>query len=663
MSAEWLSALVIYTFGAFAYGAVLADWLRGERNAGWPGDLSPPRESRGQAWRVGRADSLLMLCGFAWFLVNLILTLTSLERPAWRVWLSLTQVGLAFLFPPVILHSAYLEGVQPSDQKLGRRSLGVIVAMYLVSASTYALLLLSFTGASRLLSPGAANIYGSAVLAGLFIVAFSVSGLASHNAWRRATRPDERRSRLVMALLFGVSAVIFLPLLLLPTGTVRIGELLRLVMNTLPLVFLVVAVYLDERLAFFDVVVKRGAVLVSGMLACALWLTLMLPWIASVRPDTARPWVLAVSLLPLLGLLHWLNGAMGRWIDRAVLQRRFDAIAGLAHVLEQVKDAATTPELADGASKALADVFATSVRVTFDAEPAPARSLPPSEGLAVPIPAGESQGALVLGERQGRVPWLSEDRALASLLAGVIGALAQNVRLRERDRELERRAQALELDAAGARLRALRAQVNPHFLFNALNAISGHIARDPALADQTVEQLAEVFRYTLTRSDREWVPLEEELACARAFLAVERARFGARLEVRERLDPSLVTTPVPPMLLLTLVENATKHGVAQVKGHAVVEITVARAGDRALCLEVADNGPGFALPRDVRIDERRDGAGFGLSSLRERVMGLFGEEGELRVSREDASGTTRVAVRLPLRQSDGIPAALEADRG
>src|SRR4029078_9337922 len=97
-----------------------------------------------------------------------------------------------------------------------------------------------------------------------------------------------------------------------------------------------------------------------------------------------------------------------------------------------------------------------------------------------------------------------------------------------------------------------RAQINPHFLFNALNAIASLIHTDPARADAAVEQLAEVLRYPLRRSAQEWAPLDQELAFARAYLDVEQARFGRRLEFTIEADPNLSHVQVPSMLLQTL---------------------------------------------------------------------------------------------------------------
>ena len=156
---------------------------------------------------------------------------------------------------------------------------------------------------------------------------------------------------------------------------------------------------------------------------------------------------------------------------------------------------------------------------------------------------------------------LSEDLALMRSLAGVFGFMLENLRLQRKRQEQDLVAQDLRLQTSKSELKALRAQINPHFLFNALNAIASLIHTDPARADEAVEQLAEVFRYTLRRSESEWAPLDQELAFARAYLDVEQARFGQRLTCTIDSDHLPPPPQVPSMLLQTLIENAVKHGV------------------------------------------------------------------------------------------------------
>jgi len=135
-----------------------------------------------------------------------------------------------------------------------------------------------------------------------------------------------------------------------------------------------------------------------------------------------------------------------------------------------------------------------------------------------------------------------------------------------------RRAQHLQLAQTQAELRALRAQINPHFLFNALTAIGGWTQADPRRAESVMEQLADVFRYTLRGTRTEWVTLGAELDAVRTYLDVEQARFGTRLSIDVVCDDHLRELLIPPLVVLTLAENAIKHGVADSIGSARVHV-------------------------------------------------------------------------------------------
>ncbi|MFI5372084.1 MAG: sensor histidine kinase, partial [Candidatus Eisenbacteria bacterium] len=152
------------------------------------------------------------------------------------------------------------------------------------------------------------------------------------------------------------------------------------------------------------------------------------------------------------------------------------------------------------------------------------------------------------------------------LVGGVIYASVFYRLAIERARAVEQ----VRAELAQAELRTLRSQMNPHFLFNALNTIASMVREDPAAAEDTTTRLAELFRYALRASDREHVPLADELAFVRDYLAIERRRFGARLTVVEDIAPGLDDVPVPTLLLQPLVENAVRHGIApRVEGGTV----------------------------------------------------------------------------------------------
>ena len=221
------------------------------------------------------------------------------------------------------------------------------------------------------------------------------------------------------------------------------------------------------------------------------------------------------------------------------------------------------------------------------------------------------------------------------MFGGIAYAQAFQRQAAERGAQVER----IRSELARAELRALRAQVNPHFLFNTLNSIASLIAEDPRAAEEVVTQLAEVFRYALTSSDGDTARLGDELAFLRSYLAIEQVRLGERLRVVEHIDPALLAAAIPPLLLQPLVENAVRYAVAaRTKGGTITIEARREAG--ALVMVVADDGPGFtegAAPQ---------GHGVGLESVRER-MRLAGAGHAFAIDTAPGSGT-RITLTLPL---------------
>ena len=278
--------------------------------------------------------------------------------------------------------------------------------------------------------------------------------------------------------------------------------------------------------------------------------------------------------------------------------------------------------------------------------PDPFRQLGSAVGCmqAAIIPHGEQIGLISIQPRVHGPRFLSEDVTLLSSLAETYSFLLDNLRLREERAQRNRREQDLLLEAERSELRALRAQVNPHFMFNALNTIAGLIPRRPDRAERTIEQLAEVFRYTLRRSEREWVPLDEELEAVRAYLDIERTRFGDRLEFSIRAGDEAEEVRIPAMIVQTLVENAVKHGVGAIRVPGRIEVNVEVVQDR-LRIEVRDNGPGFEESA-LRVFHQ-SGEGHGLRNIRERLRGYFGDAARLGISRDGTPGMTVVSVEMP----------------
>jgi sensor histidine kinase YesM len=204
------------------------------------------------------------------------------------------------------------------------------------------------------------------------------------------------------------------------------------------------------------------------------------------------------------------------------------------------------------------------------------------------------------------------------------------------------RARAVEqtrAELAQAELRALRAQINPHFLFNTLNSIASLVISDPRAAEDMTTRLADLFRYTLRASEREHSTLGAELDFLRAYLQIERMRFGDRLRLQESIEPGLETLQVPSLLLQPLVENAVRYAVGPSAEGARIDLGARRVDER-LVLEVADDGPGLDETRPV------SGTGFGLHAVRERLRAA-GYDGALEIDTAPGKGT-RIRITLPI---------------
>jgi hypothetical protein len=205
------------------------------------------------------------------------------------------------------------------------------------------------------------------------------------------------------------------------------------------------------------------------------------------------------------------------------------------------------------------------------------------------------------------------------LLYGMAAAVNYLAIEGERVRELELQGLRMSLMARDAELRLLRAQVDPHFLFNSLNSVSALITIDPAAARAMVVQLGDFFRHSLGLQADRRVRLEVELQLVRNFVAIEQVRFGNRLQFEADVDDGARACLLPPMLLQPLVENAIKHGIAQMLEPGRVRLSARRAGSLLR----------MAVENDVDPDspaEQARGSGMGLQNVRQRLHAAYGHE-------------------------------------
>jgi two-component system, LytTR family, sensor kinase len=227
---------------------------------------------------------------------------------------------------------------------------------------------------------------------------------------------------------------------------------------------------------------------------------------------------------------------------------------------------------------------------------------------------------------------------LTSLLPFVaMAAVAQalEARTRARDRELE--SALVKAELVEARLAALTARLQPHFLFNTLQGISTLIPHDPTAADRMLTQLSDLLREVLRHGERRYVTLEEELAVLRPYLDISKARFGPRLQLHVEIEEGARSALVPFFLLQPLVENALEHGAGDRSGPATVRIAATRYGDR-LRMSVTDDGPG--------LDPHGLQPGLGLSNTRARLAQLYGDAGVVELHGPDGGGL-EVRIEIP----------------
>ena len=231
---------------------------------------------------------------------------------------------------------------------------------------------------------------------------------------------------------------------------------------------------------------------------------------------------------------------------------------------------------------------------------------------------------------QGTIAWLLAAGTVITVMIvhAITYTLHSHAEIKRNMAEEER----LRAMATEAELKALKAQIDPHFLFNTLNTIAALIHSDPAQAEATVERLAGMFRYVLAGSERVLVPLREELAFVDDYLRIEQARFGERLRVSRDIAPDALDVPVPGLILQPLVENAVRHG-REDNGQINLTIRIRPFND-AVEMSVADKGPG--MPRDFQIGV---GSGYGLHNVHERLTRTYGDAYGVRITSNEPQGT------------------------
>jgi two-component system, LytTR family, sensor kinase len=576
----------------------------------------------------------------------------------WLVAIGFSALGF---LPAVVVHSVLREG--PSGIRgLIKRLLAALA--YAVSSIA---LVLQFQAAAR----------GSVVPSALAMQLLTYTFIALVLPLAAVTRgqPGARRALWIAALaIFAVSA--------LHLSQFHQGEAswpIELLGHhaSVPLAFAML--YQDYPFALADLFLKRALALLllvsTSLVAIALFGVASVAFARFVQMDPRQigalvtVWVATALVYPTLR-----RGAF--WFVDAVVLHRPDYRSLRATISRRLQTSESTPEVLSDVCTLLAPAL-NARSVVWRASSADddealgnavvlvdARAATMAEKLAsssagwnpalpiirpaaiVVIPTAEApRHVLVVSELMGGRRLLSDDVATLETVGLLVARRLDAIRITRERYERELREQEIERLTTEAELRALRAQINPHFLFNALTTIGYLIQTAPTRALETLMRLTALLRGVL-RSESEFTTLGRELEIVESYLDIEHARFEHRLRVRIDVASPLKSVRVPPLLLQPLVENAVKHGIAPLRegGEVVVsaELQAAERGETRLALTVRDTGVGTTL---VDLEQRRRD-GVGLRNVERRLACQYGEAASLVVRTAPGDGMT-VTILLP----------------
>jgi len=177
----------------------------------------------------------------------------------------------------------------------------------------------------------------------------------------------------------------------------------------------------------------------------------------------------------------------------------------------------------------------------------------------------------------------------------------------------------LKILTRDAELKALKLQMNPHFLFNSLNSINALVTKDASLARKMIAQLSELLRMSLESHDKLLIPLKEELDLVHTYLAIEQMRFGEKMIVREDVDPELLTRSFPAMLLQPLLENAVKHGIANTRTGGTISLSIQQVDQRIVVMVINKTSDESLQPKTTK-----NGNGISIKNIRQRLDRMYG---------------------------------------
>jgi two-component system, LytTR family, sensor kinase len=580
----------------------------------------------GRGWsgvRGRRLSGLAAALALMWNLGSLIvLVVPHLGPPALDLVVA-ASFSVLSLLPAVLLH-LWLEDRLP----------GIVVLGYLLSSVAVGLHFWEIRGESPALHRVALTLI---TIGFLILTALAVAAVAFRADAARRTGAGRIAASMCLAL-FAMSFVHF--------GSSHPVQAWssELVIHHAGIPLALFVLLQDYRFVLLDAFVRF---LANALLAAVLtWL--MIGAIVRFAPlnQTARPpvtdAVLLIGVCLFLVLFAWLRQRVLAWLTQAVFGH--GSVSGISARLKSAPPLPGESEYLAWAAAELGVAFKAQRWEVTEGHKAATRDDPRTPVLATACPAiadspsgawveavvpvrltqGDSR-LILLGHRRGGQRYLRDDLdALAAASAEMVAHI-ESLRRQEMARLV-----------AQAELRALQSQINPHFLFNALNTLYGTIPREAPGARRMVLNLADIFRYFL-QSDKVFVPLSHEMQIVRAYLEIEQGRLGDRLRIDLRIDEAALQLPIPVLSIQPLVENAIKHGIAQRTERGYVCIRAECIGDE-LCIVVENSSaPGGS---------QRTGTGVGLQNVRRRLEICYGQAAKLDLDLRAETAT--VELRIPL---------------
>src|ERR1017187_9160939 len=578
---------------------------------------------RGWSGMQGRYLSALAAClSLVWNLGSLVvLAWPALPAPVLDLVVAISFSVLSLL--PAVLLQVSLEGAWPA----------LVGAGYVLSAAAVVMHFWEIQGNGAALHQTALLV----ITVGFFILA--VVAVAAP-----ALRNQRRGIRILASMCLALFAMSFVHF---GNGHASQAWSSELIVHHAGIPLALFVLLQDYRFILLDAFVRflANALLAAVLTWCVIEAAFHLVLVERAAPAPLQEALLLISVCLFLVFFAWLRNWAQFWLTHAVFRQGR---------LSEAADRVTGGPSFDGEERYLdwaASVLAGAVR-TSDYAVIAQSELPAAASLHAPVPAtmipalgasknwswaeavvpirlGQEDSKLIaLGRRQGGQRYPGEDLDALGRAAAEIAAKVESLRQQEMNRLVSQ-----------AELRALQSQINPHFLFNALNTLYGSIPREASAARRMVINLAEIFRYFL-QSDKTFVPLAEEMQIVRAYLEGEQNRLGNRLEFGIQVDRDIEQVPIPVLSIQPLVENAIKHGIAGRTEPGRVRIKANRRGEE-LRISVENSGSGKPAGSV--------GTGVGLQNVKRRLEICYGPSSHLALSLTPDAAT--VELRIPLAKA------------